>query len=55
MSFQFETDLVTSDVTNNMKRGKKKKKKRNDLDDSTLGLRIRSNVPTDKFNIMSGI
>jgi hypothetical protein len=38
-----------------IKRGKKKKKKRNNMDEEIVGLRIRSNVPTEKSNIMSGI
>jgi hypothetical protein len=38
-----------------IKRGKKKKKKRSDQNDSTVGLRIRSNVPAEKSNILSGI
>jgi len=38
-----------------VKRGKKKKKKRNNKDDEIVGLRIRSNVPMEKSNIMSGI
>jgi len=38
-----------------IKRGKKKKKKRSDQNDSSVGLRIRSNVPVEKSNILSGI